>query len=471
MVQQDASNQVLTRRRDRRYGLAPGAGSVEFAFEPGGACEGVLVEVSLAGLTFRTDVEPGVTAGSRLSGVTVRLAGSVVRGDLIVVRVCRLDRDAGFAAGCLFYPQVGAAEATWASIFSGTRLRTGAGSGTVAPSLVIRCGSCHGSICVFCTGEARVLVKCGTCLEAHALNLGHDLLKLEAAREGAREFALQNRIDLAGAYSVLFGIMTLDGVRDMFGSSPGTTNAALASEADSYADVIDPGFCESVEAGRLTVGQAMQRGSRAVFAAKLAERHRLSMNMALAVADNRVLLLDAVRRRAAEERAAAPPERVGRSARRLLLVALFVVVLTAAGSFETWRYQNWMQQNTQDAATLRQRRTIAATRVVQDESGRVTEISGLDPRRVLLAYCSTFTGYDRREPLEIAPLHPPDPGVRLGIFSDRQGIRYVIRIHRRGGARNWVAGGRGEPILVSDAPQIAPGTPTIPVRLVTPQGR
>ena len=88
----------------------------------------------------------------------------------------------------------------------------------VASSLAIRCGSCHAAICVPhkpCSGEELVQVTCGTCSKTHALNPEHELLRSESVREGLRELALANRIDLPGAYSVRLGILGLDEIRDL----------------------------------------------------------------------------------------------------------------------------------------------------------------------------------------------------------------------------------------------------------------
>ena len=148
-----------------------------------------------------------------------------------------------------------------------------------------------------------------------------------------------------------------------------------------------------------------------------------------------------------------------------MLAAALLVVFAGVTAFQAWRMADWSQDSERAAAADRRQRTIATTRVLRDEQGRMTEISGSDPRHVLLAYCSSEQGAARRKPLEVAHSVPLEANVRLGIFTDptEHGARYAIRIRKEGGARRWVAGGDGEPIAVAKAPRLPPGTPRIPV--------
>jgi hypothetical protein len=448
-------------RRDLRRPVSRDAGFVDLPLDEPGSTRprASLVDISRAGLTLAMDIDPGLQVGATLDTVTVGIEGRMIEGDLTVMNV-RKDGDSGVVLGCLFYPLTREAETTWASLFPGT----GAHEST-APLLEIRCGSCHSTIRVARdpgTDDGPVVVTCDTCSQEYALNLDGIISRHEEVRADARVIARLNRIDLPAAYSVLLGIMTLVQVRDMYelGRAPDAPEAGAASSSP-----YDPGFGEAVDAGWLTAGQAALRGERAAFVDRLVERHRLSRPLALAVADNRLSLLTALRQQGRRERihVAAPTTTHRWRPATVTLVTILLVLLAAVGAYQGGLALNRAQEEEERIAAVdRQRQTIKATRIAKDESGRVIEISGPDPTSVLLAYCLR----DQCEPLETAAPVAAPAGVRLGIFTTHDGLgpRSAIRIQRRNGAHDWVVGDGSNPIAVAEAPDLPPGTARFPLR-------
>ena len=62
--------------------------------------------------------------------------------------------------------------------------------------------------------------------------------------------------------------------------------------------------------------------------------------------------------------------------------------------------------------------TYASTQVRTDTRGRVTQVVGLDPRTVLLAYFGSKNTTATCDPLEIMDTVPPTREVRVGTFRD-----------------------------------------------------
>ena len=148
-----------------------------------------------------------------------------------------------------------------------------------------------------------------------------------------------------------------------------------------------------------------------------------------------------------------------------LLVTALVLVVLAASASKSWQKIDAAATSERAVAAEKIRRVIESTNTRLDDHGRVTEISGTDPRHVLIAYCNKVDEKKRPTPIEIVQPNPPENGVRMGVFTDPRngGGRYAIRIERRGGARNWVAGGNGEPVAVVQAPDVPPLAPRIPI--------
>ena len=424
------------------------------------SARGKLTGASLAGLAVTFDSNTQLKAGADLPGSIVRIGDTVIHGDLIVLNV-RSDADSGLRVGGLFWPRSSADEVAWLSAVPKPE-----GSEPATPVMAIRCGACHRAMCLSepSHGGGVSVAECARCSQQHMLP-DLSLLRLTATLETAREVAREHRIDLPAAYSILLEILSVEAVLDTFDSEaeevPPTEMVSRSRALD-----LDPAFHAAIQAGTLTAAQAVQRGSRSAFASRLVARHELSESAALDVADNKIPLIDAIRQRGARE-AIKVRELVtsGPSQRLPLLVMALVLVVLAASAFKSWQKIDAAATSERAAAAEKIRRVIESTKTRLDDQGRVTEISGTDPRHVLIAYCNKVDGKKRPTPVEIVQPNPPENGVRMGVFTDPRngGDRYAIRIERRGGARSWVAGGNGEPVAVVQAPDVPPLAPRIPI--------
>jgi hypothetical protein len=142
--------------------------------------------------------------------------------------------------------------------------------------------------------------------------------------QDALVLAKGNEIDLPAAYSVLLGVFGLDQARDGCDPSLCASNDSADPEpGDDY----DHAFVDAIKAGHLTAEQAMQRGNRDAFAKSLVGQHRLPMEQALAVADNRIPLLAAIRARKPKTRINLDPERSRRVSAPLVIAAAVILVV------------------------------------------------------------------------------------------------------------------------------------------------
>ena len=445
-------------RRDPRLPLGPGEGLVETVLGSRSA-RGNLTAVSLSGLAVTFDSDTRLEAGTELPGSIVQIGDAVIHGDLIVLNV-RRDAASDLRVGGLFWPRSSADEETWLSAVP--RLE---GTEAGAPVMAIRCGSCHRAMRLSESpdGGGVSLAECAHCSQQHMVP-DLSLLRLTVTVELAREVAREHRIDLPAAYSVLLEILTIEQVLDTYDLRPTEEHTATELGSESPALDLDPAFHAAIQAGTLTVAQAAQRGSRPAFASRLVARHGLSESVALDVADNKIPLIHAIRQRGAREPIQVLQPVASSPSRRItLLVAALALVVLASVAFESWQKIEAAATSQRAAAAEKRRRAIESTNTRRDVLGRVTEISGADPRHVLIAYCSKVNGDERSKPVEIVQPDPPETGVRLGIFTDAQhsGARFAIRIERRGGVRSWVTGGDGEPVAVFEAPDVPPLAPRI----------
>jgi len=88
--------------------------------------------------------------------------------------------------------------------------------------------------------------------------------------------------------------------------TPAIPRAATARRRRSIGRRPRPGFAAAVLDGCLSPQQALERGDRRALAMRLSLRHRLPMDLALRVADNRVTVHQALQQKAAQE-AREPP--------------------------------------------------------------------------------------------------------------------------------------------------------------------
>jgi len=114
-------------RRDPRIALPEGAGFVEF--EPGGSGDGRLradlVEVSVAGVTFKLDAGPSIEKGAILSNTSAHVGDCVVEGELLVKHSTPAG-NSGLEVGCLFYPSSQLDEEKWSAVLAGLQAAKGA---------------------------------------------------------------------------------------------------------------------------------------------------------------------------------------------------------------------------------------------------------------------------------------------------------------------------------------------------------
>ena len=102
----------------------------------------------------------------------------------------------------------------------------------------------------------------------------------------------------------------------------------------------DPGFLEAVTAGRMSPRQALHKGDRMAHARGLAERHGMTLNVALRVTDNEISLHQAMLQLSREKAARLPePQRapVTRHQSAVVLVAAGTCLVgLALYSWFTW---------------------------------------------------------------------------------------------------------------------------------------
>ena len=215
----------------------------------------------------------------------------------------------------------------------------------------------------------------------------------------------------------------------------------------------DPAFSEAVEAGYLTQHQAMQRGKRDVLAKNLANRHKLSEANALAVADNRIPLLAAVRKQNAlkvrSDSLTTPvalsqtPASESTPASASVAIALFgVLVIALSGML--------LSTSTLDSGP----RLGSGVSIHTDNDGQIVQIEGPDPAAVLAAYCAA----DETRSLESIGLVQADAARstrKLGLLRDKAAPDepLAIYISKSRVTRRWEAGDGRRPLIAFQAPQ------------------
>jgi hypothetical protein len=189
----------------------------------------------------------------------------------------------------------------------------------------IRCGSCHGPVWVQITSRTkdRTVVQCHTCSQEYDLGSMLERIDLANLHQDALVLAKGNEIDLLAAYSVLLGIFNLDAARD--GCDPSLCPSTETPDPNADNDY-DHAFVDAIKAGHLSPEQAMARGNRDAFAASLVRQHRLTLKQALAVTDNRIPLLAAIRARKPKARINLDSERQRVSVPLVVAAAVIVVV-------------------------------------------------------------------------------------------------------------------------------------------------
>ena len=365
----------------------------------------------------------------------------------------------------------------------------------------------------------------------------------------AKEFAEANQIDLGSAYSVLEGVMTLEDARALRKGSPpprpGVTPApagppaqplpvsprteleeavvqaaeaaaretldpksesrtaptlrtapvtrpALAESEVGY----DPGFADAIRDGTLTPRQALERGDRRALALRLSQRHRLSTDLALRVADNRLTVHQALQQKASNE-AKEPPRpqtSVSHGVWNFMVYSVGAMIMLGLGVHIYHVWGEYLAQRGLAALALPEASAASRHPVPEpagrqappdvpapppaltvpktDSSGQLVEVVGPDPRSVLIAFCSTGRQSGRREPVEIDPTVPPDASARWGLFRNLEQSSMPLRavlIRKDPRTGRWSAGDGRSPIMTEAPPQLPPGSRPVPVA-ATPAG-
>ena len=109
-----------SRRRDPRFQLRPGAGSVRFSLDsgPDGDHRGDVNQISLGGLGFDMTDGPRMSTGTSISGATIQIGACEIQGDLSV-RECRRATHSSIEVACLFYPSSKESEEKWIAVLAG----------------------------------------------------------------------------------------------------------------------------------------------------------------------------------------------------------------------------------------------------------------------------------------------------------------------------------------------------------------
>ncbi len=324
--------------------------------------------------------------------------------------------------------------------------------------MYIRCASCK-----TCTrvvfGTMHRGVTCITCGRGYSLSRAEELGSTPDERyRRASEYAASHGTDLASAYSILLGIMSLedapstrDDVPDPSASAAKEPQPAAESGSKPGHYDYDPGFQGAVAEGYLTVWQAEERGDRVLYASRLAQRHGLPMSLAFLVTDNRITLADAGNRVTSIASEASAPGREGSFFDGRGLVAI-VLTLVAVFAFTVWGEKPAVGPGQPDGAAEEGGRPVAPPSVQAlfetrtNPAGELTEVRGLDPKTVLRAFCQSAAGTARRQPVRAVPSKED----WIGYYREN-GALWAIRIRRDPGRGDWVFGNAADPVVPTKA--------------------
>lgn len=339
----------------------------------------------------------------------------------------------------------------------------------------IRCVQCTAQIPVPAAGDPNPAV-CPGCGKRYKVSVPTTPPARDLDRyRRAREFARANKISEAHAYSILEGLMTLEEAHALKPEQsavsatyvPPARRTAPEAVIDTDEWEYDCGFDAAVRHGHLTPRQAAERGERAALARRVSERHRIPMHRALMVADNRMSVAQALGARGTGDDTAPAPRERSEGLRPFLMVLMVIAITTwilLRPQAETVAVGTESLSGRLAAAALpvRQRasteitpaRPMTTERI--DATGQLVEVTGPDPRNVLMAYCDAGAG--TRTAIEILPAVPPNPGLRYGLFhslAHGENSQRVIPIRKDAVTGRWVTGNGRAPI-VSMAPPLQP---------------
>lgn len=315
--------------------------------------------------------------------------------------------------------------------------------------MYLRCTTCHEAIWVRPTGNgAAELASCERCGQEYQFEIAgnFDAVSSDLSRR-AGAFAQENGVDLPSAYSVLLGIATLDAVMELQAAGSRTgRRKRVATETDATTARFDPAFRPAVEAGLLTAREAYLRGKRHAYATRVAGRHHLPMEMAEAVADNRISLLEALREREPRPRVTIRiGSRNGVSAGAILIATGALLALTVAGLH--------IGARDEQRRPGRSRVLVGTAEILTDDEGRVVRVSGTSPDDVLETYCSRAPSERGLEPFGVVP-GSVDAAVRIGVLRDPGEPAGLLAIPIRADPTTgrWFTGDGRRPLVPNSAP-------------------
>jgi hypothetical protein len=242
-------------------------------------------------------------------------------------------------------------------------------------------------------------------------------------------------------------------------SSPACHVAATQSESDSAPRLrYDPEFQPAVTKGFLSPLLAYERGTRKTFAARISERHSISLERAYEVADNRMSLLAAIRLDRERKDGSAFAARIDKpQPERFGPTGAMTLVLLVVASLCGWNLVSREPAHedlttlelppapvsvdvggahTDTAAALQ-----AATAVHLDDRKIATRVVGPDPRSVLIAVCNAVSPDRRLQLIDVRASFPPSADARLGIVRDVGSHEIlVLHVHRDRSSGRWYAG-------------------------------
>jgi len=399
--------------------------------------------------------------------------------------------------------------------------------------MYFRCADCLTATWTSVVRAGRIApsIECGGCGRQYVPDPIEDLgTSMRTHYSHVMTFSKTKDLDMASAYAVLLGIMSIDqamvlsqmgdpgpepdkAVAEPVVAKPVVAKPAVAGplpekrateqtepapemtpqedspdqskppRGESFVPEVDPGFVPAIRAGHMTKVQAIERGNRKLFAARLVQRHGLSRRLAFLVADNRLSLGLARRRNEESRRSKILPTGVTR-VQASLVGALALVALVALVWHFGWKAQA-VERSSAPFATTSEPTEVEATPAVghvepttrravlrastdarRDEDGDLVEVSGPDPSSVLITYCDKVSDGPAMEPIELASMRAGIQDSRLGVFRNPASwdTLQMIRIRRDRQTGRWVAGDGKRPIFVAPLPDLPPDATRIPVR-------
>jgi hypothetical protein len=328
--------------------------------------------------------------------------------------------------------------------------------------MYIRCAHCQHSTRVP-PSRVGLDVTCESCGQTHSLERARALgATAEERHERIVAYSDAHCVDLASACSILLGILPPEDAILIRDSTEGRTE-----KPPKYDAALDPGFARAIAEGFISRPEALRRGNRRAYASGIAQRHKLSIPVALLVADNRMSLERALSRKEAATSNGVPTE----VATRVIDVApeptfwrwLFLALVVVAGSFGAMTYLRGRAEQHGDTRQVvdsieTRRDAISLTSVEpvarKNPTDAVVRISAAHPRDVLVAFCKSSRQANPRTPLRIEP----SADGWIGFYEDA-GRTFRIFIQRdRHDARLFTSDGR-QPIELAPAATVAAKRP------------